>query len=263
MSGASLEALRHPFALAAFGAVVGSFLNVVIWRLPRGESIVSPPSRCPKCETRIRPWDNVPVLSWLLLRGRCRRCRARIPLRYPLVEAATALLFAGTGLAATSPGALAAGLLLCAAMVAVTFIDLDHRIIPDAITLPGMAAGLALAFAGAVVQPLQSLLGLALGGGGLLAVAAGYRAATGRDGLGGGDIKLLGMVGAFLGPAGAFLTIMLGSVAGTLFACAYMVRTGAGRTTELPFGTFLAPGAIVALLVGPKLLASYWGLVAP
>jgi leader peptidase (prepilin peptidase)/N-methyltransferase len=254
------DVLRHPLSLAALGAVVGSFLNVVIWRLPRGESIVRPGSRCPSCGAPVRPWDNVPLLSWALLRARCRGCRAPIPVRYPLVEGLTALLFAGIGLAATSTLALAAALAFAAAMVAITFIDFDHRIIPDVITLPGMAAGVGLAFAGAAVDPRQALLGLVLGAGGLFAVAAGYRAATGRDGLGGGDIKLLGMVGAFLGPGGAFLTILLGSIAGTLFACVYMVRTGAGRTTELPFGTFLAPGAIVALLFGPQLLSSYWGL---
>lgn len=254
------DLLRHPALLAGFGAIVGSFLNVVIWRLPRRESIVRPGSRCPSCRAAVRFWDNVPILSWLALGGRCRDCRAPIPGRYPFVELLTAILFAGTGLVVDSPLALLAALGFGAAMITITFIDLDHRIIPDAITLPGMALGLALAFVGAVVDPRQALLGLVLGGGGLLAVAAGYRAATGREGLGGGDIKLLGMVGAFLGPGGAFLTILLGSVAGTLFACVYMVRTGAGRTAELPFGTFLAPGAVVALLFGSRLLSSYWGL---
>lgn len=254
----TFELMQHPVALAMFGAVVGSFLNVVIWRLPRRESIVLPPSHCPHCDTMIRPWDNVPVVSWLVLHGRCRRCKTKISPRYPIIEALTALLFVATGHAIHSPLALLFALAFGAAMIAVTFIDLDHRIIPDAITLPGTAVGIAAAFLGAVVDPRQALLGVVLGGGGLLAVAAFYRAATGRDGLGGGDIKLLAMVGAFLGPGGAFLTIMLGSIAGTLFACVYMLRTGAGRTTEFPFGTFLAPGAVLTLLVGSRILASYW-----
>lgn len=255
-----LGELRHPAALAALGAVIGSFLNVVIWRLPRGESLVHPGSRCPSCRKPVKPWDNIPVLSWLLLRGKCRSCGTRIPARYPVVEALTAALFALAGSTVSAPVALAVALAFVAAMVAVTFIDLDHRIIPDAITLPGMVAGLLLAFTGAGLNPRDALLGLVLGGGGLFAVAAGYRAATGREGLGGGDIKLLGMVGAFLGPGGAFLTIFLGSVTGTLFACAYMLRTGAGRTAELPFGTFLAPAAVFAMLYGARLMASYWGL---
>ena len=254
----AFEALQQPVVLAVLGAVVGSFLNVVIWRLPRRESIVRPPSHCPRCETLIRPWDNVPVVSWLVLQGRCRRCKTKISPRYPIIEAVTALLFVATGQVIQSPLTLVFALVFGAAMIVVTFIDLDHRIIPDAITLPGTALGIGAAFLGAVVDPRQALLGVVLGGGGLLAVAACYRAATGRDGLGGGDIKLLAMVGAFLGPAGAFLTILLGSVAGTLFACVYMLRTGAGRTTEFPFGTFLAPGAVLTLLVGSRILASYW-----
>ena len=260
MTTETWNALRHPAVLGLFGAVIGSFLNVVIWRLPRGESLVHPGSRCPKCTKPLRPWDNVPLVSWLVLHGKCRSCAAPIPKRYPIVEAVTAALFVLIGLVVTHPVALVAALAFAAAMVAVTFIDLDHRIIPDVITLPGMVLGLLLAFTGGGLNPRDALLGLILGGGGLFAVATGYRAATGRDGLGGGDIKLLGMVGAFLGPGGAFLTIFLGSISGTLFACVFMLRTGAGRTAELPFGTFLAPAAVVALLFGSRLLASYWGL---
>jgi leader peptidase (prepilin peptidase)/N-methyltransferase len=223
--------------LALLGAICGSFLNVVIWRLPRKESLVSPASHCPKCNVPIRPWDNVPVVSWLVLRGRCRKCKAPISPRYPCIEAVTALLFVATGLMISSPLALAFALVFGAAMIVVTFIDLDHRIIPDTITLPGTVVGLVAALLGAVVDPRQALLGVVLGGGGLFAV-----------------------VGAFLGPGGAFLTILLGSIAGTLFACVFMLRTGAGRTTEFPFGTFLAPGAVVALLVGSRLMSSYWHL---
>jgi leader peptidase (prepilin peptidase)/N-methyltransferase len=177
------------------------------------------------------------------------------------VEALTAGLFLVTNALVAAPLALVFALAFVCAMVVITFIDLDHMIIPDSITLPGMVIGVIAAFLGAlIVDPKHSLVGILVGGGGLLAVAAGYRAATGRDGLGGGDIKLLGMVGAFLGPAGAFVTIMIGSLAGTLFACVYMLRSGQGRTAELPFGTFLAPGAMLAMLLGPHIVDAYWGL---
>jgi leader peptidase (prepilin peptidase)/N-methyltransferase len=255
----TLAHLHHPAFLAILGAVVGSFLNVVIHRLPRKISLVSPPSRCPHCERRVAPWENVPVVSWIFLRGKCRGCKKAISPRYPLVESLTALLFAACG-AVVAPVALPLALSFVAAMVVVTFIDLDHMIIPDAITLPGVLIGLLAAVFGFGVSPLDAALGVIVGGGGLFAVASGYKAATGREGLGGGDVKLLAMVGAFLGPAGAFFTIMIGSLTGTIFACVYMLRTGHGRTAELPFGTFLAPGAVLVLFLGVRLTQIYWGL---
>jgi len=260
VTGPIAETLVRSAVLAGLGLIVGSFLNVVIHRLPRRESLAMPPSHCPACRAPIRPYDNIPVLSWLVLRGRCRHCDVRISPRYPLVELLTGLLFWAASVLVADPLALAFVLLFGCAMIVVTFIDLDHMIIPDAITLPGMAVGVAAAFLGGVVEPRQAILGLVAGGGGLLAVAAAYRAATGRDGLGGGDIKLLGMVGAFLGPVGAFLTIMIGSLAGTAFAVVYMIRSGQGRTAELPFGTFLAPGAVIAMLLGSRIVGAYLGL---
>jgi leader peptidase (prepilin peptidase)/N-methyltransferase len=232
----------------------------VIWRLPRKESLVTPPSRCTSCGMRLMPWDNVPILSWLVLGGCCRKCHEPISPRYPVVELMTAVLFVVMNAFIASPLTLVVSMAFGCAMIVVMFIDLDHRIIPDGITLPGTVLGLGMAFLGVLAGPREAFLGVLLGGGGLFAVAAGYRAATGRDGLGGGDIKLLAMVGAFLGPSGALLTILLGSVAGTLFACVYMLRTGAGRTAELPFGTFLAPAAVVALLTGARIVESYWGI---
>jgi leader peptidase (prepilin peptidase)/N-methyltransferase len=226
----------------------------------RRESIVSPPSACPSCGKRIAPFDNIPVVSWILLRGKCRSCRSPISPRYPIVEASTALLFAGTAAAIPDPATLAPALAFVAAMIAVTFIDLDHKIIPDSITLPGTVLALGLAFTGHTIAPAQAFLGALVGGGSLFAVAWGYRAATGRDGLGGGDVKLLMMVGAFLGPAGAFLTILLGSIAGTCFALATMRAHGRSMKSELPFGTFLAPGAVAVLFVGSRLVAWYWNL---
>lgn len=252
--------LREPGVALVLGLLVGSFLNVVIHRLPLRMSVVHPGSHCPKCRKPVKPWDNLPVLSWLLLLGKCRSCNTRIPFRYPMIEALTAFFFVISAALIHDPVRLVFVLLFGCAMIVITFIDLDHMIIPDSITLPGMAVGVAAAFLGAVVDPKDAFVGILVGGGGLLALAAGYRAATGREGLGGGDIKLLGMVGAFLGPSGAFLTIMIGSIAGTLFACVYMLRSGQGRTTELPFGTFLAPGAVMALFLGQRIIDAYWGL---
>ncbi len=259
LAGAAALAL-HPAVAGVLGALIGSFLNVVIHRVPRKASIVAPPSACPHCNTRIAAWDNVPILSWMLLRGKCRACKAPISGRYPLVEASTALLFAGCAAAIDDPLLLVFTLPFVAAMVVVTFIDLDHQIIPDAITLPGTALAIAAAFAGWTIPPADALLGAVVGGGSLFLVAWGYRAATGRDGLGGGDVKLLLMVGAFLGPSGAFLTILLGSFAGTLFATLTMRAHGRTRKSELPFGTFLAPGAVLVFFVGPRLLEWYWNL---
>ncbi|MAF27470.1 MAG: prepilin peptidase [Gemmatimonadota bacterium] len=248
--------------LVLLGMAVGSFLNVVIHRVPRGESVVRPRSRCTRCAHPVRPMDNIPIVSWVFLRGRCRNCGTRISSRYPMVEAATALLFAGAAVVLRGPVELVPALVFVAAMMAVTFIDLDHMIIPDSITLPGILLGILAASLGWGIAPLDAVLGVLAGGGSLLAVGSIYRFATGRDGLGAGDIKLLAMVGAFLGPSGAFLTILAGSLAGTLVAAVGMARGGLHRTSELPFGAFLAPGAVVVLFFGGRLVALYWGLVS-
>lgn len=253
-------AWTSPFVLGIFGAAIGSFLNVVIYRVPRRISIVRPPSSCTSCQTRLKPWDNIPVLSWVLLRGRCRTCKTRISPRYPLVEGATALLFAGCARLLPDSSALVPALLFSAAMIAVTFIDLDHRIIPDSITYPGLAVALLLSFTGVSIEPAHAFWGALVGGGSLFLVAWCYRVATGRDGLGGGDIKLLAMVGGFLGPVGAALTILFGSLAGTLFALATMKSSGRGMKSELPFGAFLAPCAVIVLFVGSRLFSWYWNL---
>jgi leader peptidase (prepilin peptidase)/N-methyltransferase len=262
MSAGGLAPAAVLAVLAVFGAVIGSFLNVVIHRLPRGLSLVRPRSRCPQCGCSIAPYDNIPLLSYLILRGRCRGCGVRIPSRYPLVELLTAALFVSCGLLFDEPAALGLALVFTAAMIAVVFIDLEHMIIPNSITLPGVIVGLAAALLGVSIEPVRALAGIVVGGGGLYAVAFGYRVLTGRDGLGGGDVKLLAMVGAFLGPAGAFLTILLGSLAGSIFALAWVGLGRAGRRSELPFGTFLAPGAVVVLFYGSRIVELYWGLVS-
>jgi len=242
---------------ALFGLTVGSFLNVVVHRLPLRESLVTPRSRCPSCGAPIAAFDNVPVLSWLALRGRCRRCRAPISVRYPAIELANAALWALAFRFAPSWGDLASGLLLASACLALMAIDYDHQILPDAITLPGIAAGLALSFASVLRTPVSALLGAALGAGGLFLVAFAYEKVAGHEGMGLGDVKMLGMVGAFLGPAGVLVTILAASVSGSVVGLALILFRGGDGKTRLPFGVFLAVGAVGAWFLGEPLVARY------
>lgn len=269
-----------PWFIAAvaglFGAVVGSFLNVVIHRLPAGESVVSPGSRCPRCGAPIRPWDNVPVLGWLALRGRCRDCREPISPRYPLVELANALLWAALALRLGPTPAFLAAAAFCSALLAVTLIDLDHWIIPDAITLPGMLVGLAASF---VAPPRESLLAdalhdaLGLGrlpgplatpafwdslaalllGGGLFYLVA----VLSRGGMGGGDIKLTAMMGAFLGLRDLGVAVFVGLIAGSAVGIALMIAGRKSRKDLIPFGPFLALGGVTAVFWARPLVDWY------
>lgn len=250
------------FAVFVFGAIVGSFLNVCIHRIPAGASVVFPASHCPSCDQPIAPYDNIPVLSYILLRGRCRTCKARISARYPFVELLSGwAAMACLGLDGLSPYFLIHFAFL-AALIVITFIDLDHQIIPDPISLPGIAVG----FLAAVVlgEPtwLASLLGILLGGGVLWAVAEGYYWLTGREGMGGGDIKLLAMIGAFLGWAAVPVTLLISSLGGTLVGLALLLFQGRDTRTPIPFGPFLAFGAVCALFFGKELIAWYLGLTA-
>ena len=245
------------WAAFAFGLVIGSFLNVCIHRLPAGRSVVHPRSSCPGCGHLIRGYDNIPVLSYLILRGRCRDCGTRISPRYPLVE-----LLSG-GFAAMTAARFGAGweglimFALVASFLVVTFIDLDHRIIPDVISLPGIGLGLAASFLPGMLTPVDSLIGLLAGGGSLFLVAWGYELITHREGMGGGDIKLLAMIGAFMGWKGVFFTIFVASLTGTLAGVALMLRRHGGMKLAVPFGPFLAIGAIAYLFIGPETFAWY------
>ena len=260
MSVETLGFAHAPFFLAVagvLGLLVGSFLNVVIHRLPLGESVVSPPSRCPSCSTRIRPIDNVPVLSWLRLGGRCRSCKARIPIRYPIVELTNAILWVLVWRAAPSWADAATGAFLVSACLALLVIDYDHQLLPDWITLPGIAIGLALSFVSVRRTPLEAAVGAALGAGGLFLLAYTYEKITGQEGMGLGDVKMLGMIGALLGPAGVVVTILLGSVSGSLVGLALILTRGGSAKTKLPFGVFLALGAVAAFFFGDPLVAWY------
>jgi leader peptidase (prepilin peptidase)/N-methyltransferase len=252
-----VSAMAHSVSIlvvaAAGGLAVGSFLNVVAWRLPRGESLVAPGSHCPGCEHALRPYDNVPVLSWLALGGRCRDCRARISPRYPLVEAASAAL--ALAVVATQRGAhdLLSGLALVALLVPIALIDLDHRIIPNRLTGAGALAALAIGLAtDPAGVPQQLAAGAAAGG--FLLVAALAR----PGGMGMGDVKLAAVLGLFLGREVA-VALLVALLAGTLVGIVAIAGRGAqrGRKTAIPFGPFLALGGVVALLAGPAIVDWY------
>ena len=241
-----------PWVMGALGAVIGSFANVCIHRLPRRESIVFPRSHCPRCGALIRFYDNVPVLSWLLLRGRCRACGGAISVEYPLVEALSAggyvLLYHRFGLTATA----AIYALFFSALLIVTFVDLHHKIIPDLISLPGIGVGL---IASALVLPptlLDAAAAAALGWGLFYGIAL-----VSRGGMGGGDVKLIAMIGAFLGWKKMLLTILLAALSGSLVGVALMLFFGKGRKYAVPFGPFLSAGAVVSLFWGGTLIHWY------
>lgn len=245
--------------VAALGLVIGSFLNVVITRLPRGGNLWRPGSTCPTCGAAIAWHDNLPVLSFVLLRGRCRACRAAISWRYPAVELTTAGLFvlAYARFGLTAEFGLAAPLL--AALVAITVIDLRHQIIPDLITLPGVLVGLAANLALGRIGWLESALGIVVGGGIFWVVLQGSLLILKEEGLGGGDVKLGAMLGAFLGWKATLVAILLAVVGGGLVALALLGLNIAGRKDPIPFGPFLAGAGAAALLWGDRLIAWYLG----
>jgi len=242
------------FALA--GLVVGSFLNVCIHRIPRRESLVWPASHCTACNRPLAWFENVPIVSWLLLRGRCRTCGVRISSMYPIVELTTAIVFAG-GVAVYGLSALLMVRLAFASALVVLFaIDLQHQILPNVITVPGVVAGFAASW---FLPPgwLSSLIGAIAGGGILLAIAEAYYRVRGQEGLGMGDVKMLAMIGAFLGWPLMILTLVLASFAGSLVGVALLASRRGGMQAALPFGTFLALGALVAAVAGDPMLAWY------
>jgi len=261
-----------------FGLIIGSFLNVCIRRIPLSESIVLPASHCPSCGAAIKPYDNIPVLSWLALAGRCRKCKARISAMYPIVELMTGLLFLACYFAFGLSAEALKWTIFAALMVVLTVTDLRERILPDKVNFLGLGLGLAMSLFTRPVdgtalwlanrlfeypppEPALSfadaLIGAAAASGLLWLVAEGYFRARGREGMGLGDVKMMAMAGAFLGLQRALLTILLGSLLGSVIGLAVIAIARKGRDLELPFGTFLGAGAMLVVFFGSPALAWY------
>jgi len=243
-----------------FGTFIGSFLNVCICRLPQGESIVTPRSHCPHCQKMIGWYDNIPILSYLVLRGKCRGCRAPISLQYPLVEAVTGLFSLLLMLRFGPSLDYLFYFAFVAALIVITVIDLYHQIIPDVISLPGIGVGLL----GSLLLPdlvfLNSLIGMFLGGGSLFLVATGYQWLFKREGMGGGDVKLLAMIGAFLGWRAVILTILLSSLIGSVTGILIILLKGKDFKYAIPYGPFLSLGAVFCLFYGEAIIRWYFSL---
>ena len=244
--------------IAVFGLLIGSFLNAVIHRVPRKQSIVSPGSQCPSCGYALRWYDNIPVLSYVLLGGRCRKCRKPISIRYPIVELITAAVFVAHYFVFGWTPLLAVRLLFAASLVALFAIDLEHHLLPDVITLPGIVIGLV---ASLFLPPgiVEALIGMLIGGGVLWLIGEAYFRYSGEEGMGGGDVKMLAMIGAFLGWKLVLVTLVLSSVAGSVLGLAIIAVKRGSMKHALPFGTFLALGALAASLFGDQIVTWYAG----
>lgn len=242
--------------LVILGLAVGSFLNVCVHRIPRGQSLVHPGSRCPGCGYELRWFDNVPVVSYAALGGRCRKCRAPISFRYPAIEVATMGLFVLHGAVFGWTPLLVPRLVFACALVVLFAIDLEHHLLPDVITLPGIVLGLV---SSAVLPPglKDALIGVVVGGGVLWLVGEAYYRYSGHEGMGGGDVKMLAMIGAFLGWKLVLLTLVLSSLAGSVVGLLVIMAKRGGMKYALPYGTFLALGALVASLAGDPILDWY------
>jgi len=245
--------------LGVMGLIVGSFLNVCIYRLPRRQSLNWPGSRCTSCERALSWYENIPLVSWIVLRGRCRTCGAGISVMYPLVELVTGALFvAGYAIYGWTP-LLAVRLAFACAMVVLFAVDLRHHILPNVITVPGIVIGLLVSLFLPEPGWRSSLIGLIAGGGVLFAIAEAYYRFRGVEGLGMGDVKMLSMIGAFLGWELMLVTLILASFAGSIIGVGVIAMGRGGMKAALPFGTFLAVGALTAAVAGDALVDWYIG----
>ncbi len=239
------------------GAIVGSFLNVCIFRLPKEESIIWPGSHCPHCKKPIKFYDNIPLVSYLLLNGKCRYCKKNISIQYPLVEGITAV----SSLVLLMKFGPSFSFLIyfgfVAALIVITVIDLYHQIIPDIISLPGIAIGILASLLIPQMSLLNSVIGVLLGGGSLFLVATVYQQLFKREGMGGGDVKLLAMIGAFLGWKAVLLTIVLGSLIGSIVGVVIIVSKGKDFKYAIPFGPFLSVGAVISLFYQNEIILWY------
>jgi len=266
----------------AIGACTGSFLNVCILRIPAGKSVVRPSSRCPKCNKEIKPYDNIPVLSWLILGGKCRNCKAKISPLYPAIELLTGLLFLLCYLLFGVSVSTAKWAALSALLVVLTATDIRERILPDVVNLTGFVVGLLFSLFMAptdgaalwlsnkifdfppplpVLSLVDALMGAAVGAGLLWIVGEGYFKLRGKEGMGLGDVKMMGMVGAFLGVKRTLLTVLFGSLLGSVIGIVIVLSTRKDRDYELPFGAFLGAGALLVIYFGTPLLNWYQSLL--
>lgn len=263
--------LLLPIYAFAIGAIVGSFLNVVIHRYPREESIVFPPSKCPQCSTAIKPYDNIPIISYAILRGRCRACRAPISMRYPLVELANALfylaIFYRTGVSVAFLPVAA----IVSMFIVLIYIDAEIQILPDVIDLPGIAIGVAIGYfglgdltSGLVLAHslIDSLLGAVLGAGVLLTIALVYKLLRHIEGMGLGDVKMLAMIGAVMGTEALLPVLLIASISGAVCAIPLAIRHDKGMQLAIPFGVFLGFGALAVLFFGSTLWQSWLNALA-
>jgi len=246
---------------ALFGLALGSFMNVCIYRIPLKRSIVSPPSSCPNCGEKVRFYDNIPLISYLVLLGKCRHCRTPLAWHYPVVEALTGLLSMALFIRYGISYQYFLYLLFTATLLTISFIDLHHKIIPDILSLSGIVAGLAAAFVPGTVSWSDSIIGIIAGGGSLFLVAVIYERITGREGMGGGDIKLLAMIGAWMGWRQLHLIVLISSLTGAIVGVAFLLMAGKGFRVRIPFGPFLSLGAILCFFFGSELLNWYLRLL--
>jgi leader peptidase (prepilin peptidase) / N-methyltransferase len=244
--------------VGVFGACVGSFLNVCIFRLPRSESVVFPGSRCTSCNQALLWYDNLPIVGWIAIGGRCRTCHDKVSPMYPIVEAVTALTFISGYLLYGFTPLGAVRVLFACALIVLFVTDLQHKILPNSITLPGILIGLVCSF---FLPPgwRDSLIGVLVGGGVLFAIAEGYYRIRGEEGLGMGDVKLLAMIGAFLGWKLVLLTLVFASFSGSIIGLAVIASQRGDMKYALPFGTFLAIGAVVSAAWGTPIVDWYFG----
>jgi len=243
-----------------FGLVLGSFLNVCIYRIPLKKSIIRPASSCPQCGQKIRFYDNIPVISYLILMGRCRNCHHPISWQYPVVELATGLLSLALFIRYDLSFQYGVFFLFMVLLLIISFIDLHHQLIPDVLSLPGMVAGFASVFLLHHISWLASLLGLFIGYASFYLIAVGFKYATGKEGMGLGDAKLLGMIGAWMGWKALIPVVMMSSLTGAVIGTAALLLARKGLRVRIPFGPFLSMGAMVYFFFGPQLLRWYLNL---
>lgn len=248
--------------VALFGLIIGSFLNVCVVRIPYEESVLRPPSHCVHCAAPISWYDNIPVLSYIALMGKCRTCSERISPRYMLVEILTAFIAVAIFRLGLPPRVFALSAAYSACLIVITFIDIDHKIIPDVITIPSIMIAPGMAHVVGHITMTESLLGALAGGGILWIIARGYELIRKQEGMGLGDVKMLAMIGAFQGWEAVPFSLIIGSMIGTVVGISAIIAKRGKFDMEIPFGPFLAAGSLIYLFGGPELLAAYWDIAS-